>query len=243
MSTITQTTQTPKMVGLTSTRTQAPHPDDCMVLTSLTRPDQLPQTSIVVSGKTTTFLVDSGATHSVLSSKEWKYITELSDRVVRLVGAGGQRGPAPCTRWRYKLKHSFLLSDQCPTNLLGRNLMCRLGLSVICTDMGLTVTSDASPTIQAYSCALCAPGYFYSWDLLQEGPGSTADILIKNAHHCMQNQPEIQYMPTNELHCAARMSYDGHLAEIEELWFKDNCNTVMLMGQLLLWNEKCLLWK
>ena len=60
-----------------------------MVLTSLTRPDQLPQTSIVVNGKDT-FLVDSGAIHSVLSSKEWKYVTTLSGRVVRLVGAGGQ---------------------------------------------------------------------------------------------------------------------------------------------------------
>ncbi|CAL8403415.1 unnamed protein product [Arctogadus glacialis] len=42
MSTITQTQQTREMVGSASKRTQAPHPNDCcMVLTSLTRPDQL----------------------------------------------------------------------------------------------------------------------------------------------------------------------------------------------------------
>ena len=120
--------------------------------------------------------------------------------------------------------------------------MCRLGLSVICTDTGLTVTSETGPMIQAYSCVPHAPGYFYSWDLLQEGPGAIADILITTAQHCMQNQPDIQYMPTDDLHCIARMSYDGQLEEIEELWFKDDCNTTILVGQLLLWNEKfCML--
>ena len=82
------------------------------------------------------------------------------------------------------------------------------------------VTSDASPMIQAYSCVSCATGCFYSRDLLQEGPGSIADILITNAHHCMQSQPEIQYMPTDDLHFTARMSYGGQLAVVEELWFK-----------------------
>ena len=85
---------------------------------------------------------------------------------------------------------------------------------------GLTVASDASPMIQAYLCVSGAPGCFYSRDLLQEGPGAIADILITNAHHCMQNQPEIQYMPKDDLHFTARMSYDGQLAEVEELWFK-----------------------
>ena len=55
----------------------------------------------------------------------------------------------------------------------------------------------------------------------------------------MQNQPEIQYMPTDNLHCTARMSYDGQIAEVEEQWYKDDCETAVLMGQLLLWNEKC----
>ena len=246
MSTITQTQQTPELLGSASQRSQALHPNNCcMVLTSLTRPDQLPQTNINVNGKETTFLVDSGANHSVLSSKEWKYVTKLSGRVIQVVGAGGQpfkekfTVPLSVRDGDKQLKHSFLLSDQCPTNLLGRDLMCRLGLSVICTDAGLTVTSNASPMIQAYSCVARAPGYFYSWDLLREGPGAIADILITTAHHCMQNQPEIQYMPTDNLHCTARMSYDGQIAEVEEHWYKDDCETAVLMGQLLLWNEKC----
>ena len=102
--------------------------------------------------------------------------------------------------------------------------MCRLGLSVICTDTCFTVTSDACPMIQACSCVLGAPGCFYSWDLLQEGPGAIADILITNAYHCMQNQAEILYMPTDDLHCTVRMSYDGQLAEVEEVWlWYDTC--------------------
>ena len=91
MSTMTQTQQTPELLGSESQRSQASHPNNCcMVLTSLTRPDQLPQTSINVNGKDATFLVDSGAIHSVLSFKEWRYVTKLSGRVIQLVGAGGQ---------------------------------------------------------------------------------------------------------------------------------------------------------
>ena len=225
MSTMTQTQPSPELLGSASQRSQALHPNNCcMVLTSLTRPDQLPQTNINVNGKETTFLVDSGANHSVLSSKEWKYVTKLSGRVIQVVGAGGQpfkekfTVPLSVRDGDKQLKHSFLLSDQCPTNLLGRDLMCRLGLSVICTDAGLTVTSNAGPMIQAYSCVARAPGYFYSWDLLREGLGAMADILITNARHCMQNQPEIQYMPTDNLHCTARMCYYGQIAEVEEQW-------------------------
>ena len=172
VSNITHTHYTPQ-VDLASQRLQTPHTGS-MVLTSLTRPDQLPKTNIVVNGRETTFLVDSGATHSVLSSKEWKHDTKLSERVVRLVGASGKAFrerftvPLPVQDGDKQLKHSFLLSDQCPTN----HLMCRLGLSVICNDAGLMVTSNANPTVQAY---VATPVYVHSWDLLKVGPGSIAD--------------------------------------------------------------------
>ena len=81
-----------------------------------------------------------------------------------------------------QLKHFFPLSNQCPSNL--RHTMCRLWLSVICIDTGLAVTSNANPTIQALSCVLQSQGYFYSWDFIH---GSIADILITDAHHCMQS--------------------------------------------------------
>ena len=33
------------------------------------------------------------------------------------------------------LKHAFLFSPVCPVNLLGRDLMCKLGMFVECTDV------------------------------------------------------------------------------------------------------------
>jgi len=159
----------------------------------------------------------------VLSSKEWTNDTKLSGRYVHVVGASGKpfmekfTVPLPVQDGEKQLKHSFILSSQCPINLMGR-------------DLSLTIASDASPTVQAYSGAIRAPEYVYTWDLLTEKSGGTADILITDTHHCMQGQPAVQYMSTDDLHCTARISYERRLLEFEEFWFTEANTTPTLKG-------------
>ena len=45
-------------------------------------------------------------------------------------------------------------------------------------------------------------------------------------------------MPTDDLHCTARVSHDALLPGFEEVWLKEGYMTSTLMGQMLLWNEK-----
>ena len=55
----------------------------------------------------------------------------------------------------------------------------------------------------------------------------------------MQGQPKVEFRPTVDLQCTARVSVDGQLAEVDERWLEGNSDTTMLTGQFLLWNEKC----
>ena len=55
------------------------------------------------------------------------------------------------------LKHAFLFSPVCPVNLLGRDVMCKLGLVVECTDDGLVI--DRFQSVEDSDI------YFYAWDL------------------------------------------------------------------------------
>jgi len=73
---------------------------------------------------------------------------------------------------------------------------------------------------------------------VQEGCMSTET----HTHHCMQDQQDVQYMSTDDLHCTGRISYERRLLEFEELWFNEANTTPTLKGEVLLWNERfCML--
>lgn len=106
-----------------------------------------------VAGKDVEFIVDSGATHSVVRAFEMPH-AKLSGRCVYSVGASGaqvkehftvplscqppQTPPEPPSS---SIKHSFLLSNCCPLNLLGRDLMIVFGIHLKSTPDGVVVTS------------------------------------------------------------------------------------------------------
>ena len=94
----------------------------------------------LVAGQTLTFLVDSGATHSVIRTSDLQPSPKLSGNYVYSVGAAGiavkERLTVPlrCEDVGHSVvKHAFLLSSLCPVNILGHDLMCSLGTCLLFT--------------------------------------------------------------------------------------------------------------
>ena len=86
----------------------------------------------MVSGQPISFLLDTGATYSVLT----EFWGPTSPSRFPIVGVGGQpyfphqTPPLSCIFRGVPLTHSFLIVPTCPVCLLGRDLLARLGASI-----------------------------------------------------------------------------------------------------------------
>lgn len=88
--------------------------------------------------------------------------------------------------------HNFVMVEDCPVNLCGRDLMSGLGIGL----------HRAVRMCDADVCALnddAEPHYWYSLDLTQTGPGSVTDQL-KDLLDSMTN-PTADKQDPNDLHC------------------------------------------
>lgn len=87
-----------------------------------------PVLTVTVGGMTLPFLVDTGATYSISSDHPFP----TSDNDVAVQGIAGQllhlkkTVPLETQAGNQKLLHYFLLSPQCPVNLLGRDILVPL---------------------------------------------------------------------------------------------------------------------
>uniref|UniRef100_A0A8C9TLE4 ribonuclease H n=1 Tax=Scleropages formosus TaxID=113540 RepID=A0A8C9TLE4_SCLFO len=90
-----------------------------------------------VDGRKIKFLVDTGATRSTLRSKEAQG-APTSGQFANVVGAAGlthflaETLPLPVSspKTSHVVHHAFLLSDFCPVNLLGRDLLAKLDVRI-----------------------------------------------------------------------------------------------------------------
>lgn len=94
-----------------------------------------------VGGEERSFLIDSGASISAINQPMGK---KTKDSIV-LVGATGKGGKQPvfqidnCQIKGRNFTHKFALVPQCPLNLLGRDLLCRLQARLTFTADGRTI--------------------------------------------------------------------------------------------------------
>ena len=99
--------------------------------------------SVRVEKKTLPFLVDTGATCSTMRSVP---PDTLSTKSITLMGFSGEKQTLPITKplltqlGNQKVKHPFVHSPTVPMNLLGRDLLVKLGASILCSADGLVVT-------------------------------------------------------------------------------------------------------
>lgn len=90
------------------------------------------------------FLVDTGATFSTINVQPPQ--DKLSSATVDVVGFSGLGQKLPLTKplptrlGRQALLHPYLVSVNVPVNLLGRDLLIKLGATILCSPDGLIVT-------------------------------------------------------------------------------------------------------
>ena len=79
-----------------------------------------------------------------------------------------------------KLKLSLLLSNCCPINLMGRVVMCLLGICLVSTSKGVIVigTSDTHILVKYSPDTLL---YVYEWKLCTSAVTSVNTALVDNA--------------------------------------------------------------
>ena len=124
-----------------------------------------------VSGKERSFLVDTGATRSTIAAEELPGV-EKSRNSAQIVGLGGKIQTLDTTahlRVRcgpMQEKHAVLLSTTTPVNLLGRDLLCKLGCTIACTKKGtINVVVVDLPCVAPHVRVGYYPGWYggVSW--------------------------------------------------------------------------------
>lgn len=106
----------------------------------ISSPSEEPNVEINIAGINQTFLLDTGAAKSVLTSS---LNLPMTRKTIRAVGVSGEvqtyplTAPAEVTIGPLHTKHSFLLAASAPTNLLGRDLLCKMGCVIYCTPDGV----------------------------------------------------------------------------------------------------------
>lgn len=130
--------------------------------------------SMIVEGAELNFLVDTGATYSTLRTTPSS--ATLSDHTVSVVGFPGipmtlpLSHPALTKLGKQTLKHRYLISPQVPVNLMGRNLLIKLGAAIMCSADGLTVTLPGGTQLA------CLGATSKNQYLVQDCEPATADI-------------------------------------------------------------------
>ncbi len=118
-----------------------------------------PLMEIVVDNKPLRALVDTGATYSTVTRGT---ITDkdLSDKTVGVMGFSGGLEHWPMTKQltvqvvNQSLPHSFLYSSDAPVPLLGRDLLIKLGASILCSLQGVIVTFPDGTQVDCSQTAL-----------------------------------------------------------------------------------------
>uniref|UniRef100_A0AAQ4RT80 ribonuclease H n=1 Tax=Gasterosteus aculeatus aculeatus TaxID=481459 RepID=A0AAQ4RT80_GASAC len=204
--------------------------------------ENMPTTMVQIQGKLLSFLVDSGATHSVIQQKYFPG-QKLSGKQVFSQGASGmtivERFTAPMTSTHtdstdpepdITVKHSFLLSSCCPINLMGRDLMCSFGISLISTPTGLQVVRCRAID-QMAKTVICDPMFVYQWWLPVDSQSELSHLAASRV------QPEAECMDASYLHCTAHVSH-GPDKQYDALFLQDLNDQIACMT--LFWSTlKC----
>ncbi|KAJ1177910.1 hypothetical protein NDU88_003162 [Pleurodeles waltl] len=121
---------------------------DCVLAASLEVDQRGPYVEGRVMGHRVSFLVDTGATRSTVKSSEVPNLP-LSGRTVQVVGVANRHltnpitDPVPVSIGNYQGVHQFVVCDSSPIALLGRDLLCKLGCSIMCSNEGITIQTSS----------------------------------------------------------------------------------------------------
>ncbi|MEQ2218989.1 hypothetical protein XENOCAPTIV_010982 [Xenoophorus captivus] len=148
-------------------------------LIALSKTQDLPYKNIILNEKVYTCLCDTGACRTVLTEPppEVKY----SNTAVHVRSAAGTSEvhylSTPVTikepETEFTCQAPVLISQKCPVNLLGRDIMQTLHINIVSTETGMKAMVEEGALVVHGSSQ---PHYYWSLDL---GPTPTARELLR----------------------------------------------------------------
>lgn len=200
-----------------------------------------PNYTLNIEGQKLSFLVDSGATNSVIKQASLLPSPRMSGNFVFTISASGQTvkekftAPLQCSNEHgTSFRHQFLLSKQCPINLLGRDLMCLLGLCLISTSDGVQVTTTDKLTGNFLATGIQSdsliPQNKLIWKLSPKPYNFDARALLE--HKVCSENTEI--MQNDNFSCVALACPESE-SDFEKLWFSKTNDT--LTTDFLFWDK------
>ncbi|MEQ2196183.1 hypothetical protein XENOCAPTIV_025900, partial [Xenoophorus captivus] len=195
-------------------------------LIALSRTQDLPYKNIIINGKAYSCLCDTGACRTVLTKPPPG--VKYSNTAVHVRSAAGTSevhylsAPVTITEPETKLtcQAPVLISQKCPVNLLGRDLMQKLHINIVSTKTGMKAVVEEGALVLN---ELSQPYYYWSLDL---GPTPTARELLRRTRE-KQTSQEAQYMPDTELHVTMRYKNTaGPDYQYDTVFHRENNQTV-----------------
>ncbi|XP_048028120.1 uncharacterized protein LOC125256292 isoform X1 [Megalobrama amblycephala] len=181
--------------------------------------------TILVQGLPISMLLDTGATRSTLTVETASKFDKLplSNQTCTTYGISGIAQidkvsmPLAVVNGEKKCTHSFLISQTCPLNLMGRDLISKLGLTIDVSLRGVEVTTMSA------NFAQILPNWYYNWAITPSfDPYSEYSFIPAD------------YEKPSHFHCTSWFVGHERNSEYEESWFDGSLGETLNLEYLLI---------
>ena len=192
------------------------------------RNHHVPKSTLLINGEMVEFMVDSGATDSVIARNSLRICPSLSGKAAHSITASGltvrepYTVPLKCQDDHLGIfKHSFLYSDHCPVNLMGRDLMAILGICLVPHNGRIVLRRLNDLKIDSGSACFVkysplSPLYVYQWKLDSNQCSQVNEHLVKLAKEHVTPDRNV-FMHPSDLHVTAHV-HEGPDLDFEQKW-------------------------
>lgn len=178
------------------------------VLLNLSGKEVKPVRTLTVQGKTVQFLCDSGADKTVL--KDHVSGVDPSNGTIYVKSANGQLNQHRISKpvWirdpttGEAAQGSVVMCPTCPVNLLGRDMMMKLGISIIPTSIGMIAAGKGETAETMVHQDSGDLHYYWTLDLSASRPDQINCKLLAAAEEMLTTSHDIQ--PPEDLHVTLR---------------------------------------
>lgn len=161
---------------------------------------------MLVNGTQIRFLCDTGACRTVVKQSDAIFPYKKSNETIFTRSASGDvekqklTEPVEISDDEETVSVPILVSDSCPVNLLGRDVMTKLGIGVIPGDeeggRWKAIKLESQNALEANG----VPYFWYCIALSNRGPNNHNDELLKLAKDALY-ETSADFMPHEKLHC------------------------------------------
>ncbi|XP_053221817.1 uncharacterized protein LOC128402064 [Podarcis raffonei] len=143
-----------------------------------------PTVKMKTGNRTFSFLIDTGAAHSVLPTA----ISKPTQQAITIVGATGEAQKAPflqpvtCRLGGHTVQHKFLYIPECPIPLLGRDMLTKLQAQIAFSPNGKIVMNTGPVGVLSLEVPLRE-----HWRLMmvKEEEGQIPEIILQGTNPCV----------------------------------------------------------